>query len=73
MKIPRPNEFCWVTTSHIHIEENYFHLQLIKVKDIWYNEEINEWMDNTDEATYWAADCMVLDEDITSETLAILD
>ena len=73
MKIPRPNEFCWVTTSHIHRDQTYCHLLMIQVTEIWYNDEINEWMVNTEDNTYWAADCKVLDEDITSETIAILD
>jgi len=46
---------------------------LIQVKDVWFNEEINEWMVNTEDNTYWAADCKVLDEDITNEIIAVLD
>jgi len=73
MKIPRPNEYCWLTSKHVHREEDYFHLMLIQVKDVWFNEEINEWMVNTEDNTYWAADCKVLDEDITNEIIAVLD
>ena len=74
MKIPRPNEYVWITSSNVDRGKTYCHAALIRVKEVWFNDEINEWMINTEEDTYWAADCELTDETIIeNERLGILD
>lgn len=74
MKIPRPNEFIWATTSHTHRDEDFFNLKLIRAEFVYFVEDAQEWAVLHRGIEYYAADCMPTEETIfEEEILGIFD
>jgi len=66
MKIPRPNEYVWLTDKFKN-HNDFWNIELIRVDEIYYLEGVGEWIIYSNGNEYYADDCIKLEHDLVIE------